>query len=122
MKSKTLLAVVFVFLIVVLSNPFIWVLFGSTQFREKVIEQLVHKALVSQIIRGSSSETDKALRLFDYIDTHIFHKASMGVSRHSKSCCCNILTAGGLKKFISTWVMRMKIRKRLTKRGFTILK
>ena len=80
MKSKILLAGIFVFLILVLLNPFIWVLCGSTHFRQKVMEQLVHKSLVSEITFGITSDTDRALKIFDYIDTHIFHKERMDLA------------------------------------------
>jgi len=46
---------------------------GSSHFREKIIETLVEEALTNNLIRGAESETDKAIKIFEYVDTHVFH-------------------------------------------------
>ena len=79
MKSKLIISVT-IFLFAILLNPFMWVFFGSTHFRESVIEQLVYKALVSKITHGIKSDREKAIKLFDYIDTHVFHKNRMDIA------------------------------------------
>jgi tetratricopeptide (TPR) repeat protein len=58
----------------VLLNPFTWVLFGSTHLREKVIEQLIYTVLVDKLTHELKSDSEKARRLFDYVDTHFFNK------------------------------------------------
>lgn len=77
MKTRILIVSLIIFVFLVLSNPLIWVLFGSTHLRAKVIEQIVYKALISKLTLPSSSETEKMIELFDYVDTHVFHKTNM---------------------------------------------
>jgi tetratricopeptide (TPR) repeat protein len=79
-KSKIIGLIIVVFVLAVALNPFVWILCGSSHFRGKVIEQLVYKALVSKITYGITSEKEKAIRLFDYIDMHIFHKERLDLT------------------------------------------
>jgi hypothetical protein len=55
------------------TNPIVWMLAGPNHFREKIIETVVEEAPTNNFIRGAESETDKALKLFEYLNTHIFH-------------------------------------------------
>lgn len=57
----------------ILTNPIVWMLVGSNYFRTKIIEELVQETLASNLTRGLESETHKALALFEFVDTHIFH-------------------------------------------------
>ena len=55
------------------TNPIAWMLAGSSHLRGKIIEDLVEEALTTRLIGRAKSETDKALALFHFVDTHIFH-------------------------------------------------
>lgn len=55
------------------TSPVVWMLTGSTRFREKIIEDLVEEALTTRVIHGAQSETDKGLALFQFVDNHISH-------------------------------------------------
>ena len=89
------ISVVVIFLFAVLLNPFIWILCGSTHFKEKVIEQLVYKALASNITDGITSKSEKAILLFDYINTHIFHKKRMDVAAIDVDFLKHLITGTG---------------------------
>jgi tetratricopeptide (TPR) repeat protein len=55
------------------TNPIVWMLPGSSHFKGKIIEALVEEALTTRLTSGAKSDTDKALALFQFVDTHIFH-------------------------------------------------
>jgi len=51
-------------ILIACTNPIVWMLAGSSHFREKIIETLVEEALTKNVIRGAESETDKAIKIF----------------------------------------------------------
>lgn len=74
-RKRVIIPILIISLSAVLLNPFTWVLFGSTHLREKVIEQLIYTVLVDKLTHELKSDLEKARRLFDYVDTHFFHKS-----------------------------------------------
>jgi len=75
MKRKHwIIIVAFNILIFILLNPYFWFICGSKYIKGKIIEELVLRIMTENLTQGSVSDQEKALKLFNYVDTHIFHK------------------------------------------------
>jgi tetratricopeptide (TPR) repeat protein len=79
-RIRLIILILIISLSAVLLNPFTWVLFGSTHLREKAIEQLIYTVLVEKLTHELKSDSEKARRLFDYVDTHFFNKPPRTIS------------------------------------------
>jgi hypothetical protein len=60
-------------ILVVATSPIVWMLAGPGHFRGEILEALVEESLATRLTGGAKSDTAKALALFLFVDTHIFH-------------------------------------------------